>query len=304
MPNENEAQGTSELLWSGSAPGWEDVPDNETVLNRDTERNAQGLNRAISRVSRPTITTCLPDRGLATGAAIVILPGGGFVHLAIDKEGYDVAAWLNSIGVAGIVLKYRTDAREADAAIATAARAARGGAPVPDADAQALRAARAKVIAAATQDTLRAIRVTRSRAREWSVDPDKVGAIGFSAGGFLASAAATHWDRGRPDAADPIERASSRPDFVGLLYSGAREEVAAQITEETPPAFLAHAGDDFIPVESSIRFYTGLREAGVPAEMHLYASGGHGFGLGIHGGPVASWPERFAEWLEDTVGGA
>jgi acetyl esterase/lipase len=264
-----------ELLWPEGAPGWQDVPDLESTTNRDVEQNELGLNRAIARVSRPSITAYLPPPEQATGVAVVVLPGGGFHHLAIDKEGYDVARWLCALGAAAIVVKYRT--------------------MIDD---------RGEAIAAALQDTQRAIRVVRSRAQEWHVDPGKVGVLGFSAGGHLVAEAATRWDAGQPDALDPVERASCKPDFLGLLDPGIPEGVEDRVTAETGPAFIAQAGDDFLdPLKHALRFYTALRQAQVPAEMHLYAQGGHGFGLGVSGGSVASWPERFAAWLEVVTAG-
>ena len=193
------------------------------------------------------------------------------VSLAIDKEGYDVATWLNTLGIAAIVVRYRT-------------------APTWD-DQQ-------KVIPSAEMDARRAIQVTRRRAGEWGVDPAKIGVLGFSAGGFLVASVGTQWDAGDPDAEDPVARVSSRPDFLCLLYSGGREHHRANVTGSTPPAFLAQAADDFVPITNSITFYQALLDAGVAVEMHLFMTGGHGFGLGVNGGAVAAWPELFAEWLD------
>lgn len=263
-----------ELLWPGGAPGWEDVPDRETVVNRDVEQNAQGLNRAVSRVSRPSIALYLPPAERATGAAVLLLPGGGFQHLAIDKEGYDVATWLTSLGVAGVVIAYRLDAAD-----------------------------RRTAIGAALEDTRRAIRLVRSRSDAWQIDPRRIGLLGFSAGGHLAASVATAWDRGRTDAADPVERVSCRPDHVGLLYAPIPREAYAGIGADTPPVFLAQAADDFVSVADTLRFYGALHEAKVRAELHVYAAGGHGFGLGVRGGPVASWPGLYAAWLGALGGG-
>jgi acetyl esterase/lipase len=214
--------------------------------------------------------------------AVLVLPGGGFQHLAVDKEGYDVARWLCLLGAAAIVVKYRTTTKDH--------AATRGRAAIDDREA---------AIAAALQDTQRAIRVVRSRAQEWRVDPTKIGVLGFSAGGYLVAEAATRWDEGHPDALDRVERASCKPDYLGLLYPEIPEGVEDRVTSETGPAFIVQAGDDFLdPVKHALRFYAALRQAQVPAEMHLYAQGGHGFGLGVHGGAAASWPERFAAWLE------
>jgi endo-1,4-beta-xylanase len=262
-----------EPLWIEGVPGWEKVKDEESVAYRDVDLNDLGLNRAISHVSRPAAIPYLPPRQRATGQAVVVLPGGGFTHLAIDKEGYDVALWLRSLGIAAIVVKYRT-----------------------------ARDDRASAIRAAEEDVRRAIRLVRSRAEEWQIDPDQIGVLGFSAGGYLVARAAAEWDAGQPDAADPVERTSCKPDFLGLLYPAIPEGAEDQVSAETGPAFIAQANDDFLdPAQHSLRYYAGLRRAEVPVEMHLYPEGGHGFGLGIHGGAAASWPEQYAAWLKSTA---
>jgi acetyl esterase/lipase len=241
-------------------------------------------------VDVPTITPYLPPHDKATGAAVVVCPGGGYQMLA-DHEGRPVAEWLNSIGVAAFVLKYRI--------------APRYHHPSPMLDAQ------------------RALRTVRARAAEWGIDPRRIGILGFSAGGHLASTAATHFDPGKADAADPIERASSRPDLVILIYpvitmreqthAGSKKNLIGdhpdpqlvalmsndeQVTKETPPAFLIHTVNDAaVPVENSLLFAAALRKAGVPYEMHLYERGPHGFGLGANDPILSSWPQRCADWL-------
>lgn len=242
----------------------------------------------------PMLTPYLPPKAKATGAAIVICPGGGYTHLA-DHEGAPVAEWLNTIGVAAFVLKYRLGPRYHH--------------PAP------------------LQDAARAIRTVRARALEWGIDPKRVGILGFSAGGHVASTAATHFDAGKPNAADPIERVSSRPDLLVLIYpvitmgplthAGSKQNLLGpdpkpelvallsnegQVTKETPPTFLVHTFDDTaVPVENSMMFAEALRRAGVPFELHIYERGPHGFGLGVVKGsadPVLStWPERCAGWL-------
>jgi acetyl esterase/lipase len=238
----------------------------------------------------PTITPYLPPRDKATGAAVVVCPGGGYQMLA-DHEGRPVAEWLNSIGVAAFVLKYRI--------------APRYHHPSPLLDAQ------------------RALRTVRARAAEWGIDPRRVGILGFSAGGHLASTAATHFDAGASDDADPTERAGSRPDLVILIYpvitmreqthAGSKKNLLGdqpaaqlvalmsndeQVTRETPPAFLIHTvNDTVVPVENSLRFAAALGKAGVPYEMHLYERGPHGFGLGTGDPALSSWAERCADWL-------
>lgn len=238
----------------------------------------------------PTITPYLPAKEKATGAAIIICPGGGYARLA-DHEGKPVAEWLNSVGVTAFVLKYRHTARY----------------PHP----------------APLQDAARAIRIVRARASEWSVDPKRIGMLGFSAGGHLASTAGTHFDTGNAVANDPIERVSSRPDLLVLIYpvitmrelthAGSKRNLLGanpdeslvtqlsndeQVTAETPPTFLVHTvADAGVPVENSLHFAAALRRAGVPFELHLYEQGPHGFGLGVKDPILATWPDRLAAWL-------
>jgi len=240
----------------------------------------------------PTLTVFLPPAERATGAAVVICPGGGYGGLAVDHEGKQVADWLNSFGVAGFVLRYRHGPRY------------RHPAPLNDAS--------------------RAVRLVRARAESWRVDPKRVGIMGFSAGGHLASTLATHFSRCEPTASEPIERFSCRPDFVILCYpvitfsgppthGGSRRNLLGedpdpelvallsnekQVTAETPPTFLFHTSDDpGVPVENSVLFYLALRAANVPAEMHLYESGQHGVGLAQSIPALASWPKLCEAWL-------
>ncbi|HLH16284.1 MAG TPA: alpha/beta hydrolase [Bryobacteraceae bacterium] len=222
----------------------------------------------------------------------MVCPGGGYSHLAMDHEGDQVARWLNSLGVAAFVLKYRLGPKYHH--------------PVELGDAQ------------------RAIRTVRARAEAYRVMPDRVGIMGFSAGGHLASTAATHFDGGNAMAADPIDRASSRPDFAVLCYPvisfttpyvhrGSLRALLGdtpdpklvenlsnelQVTAQTPPTFLFHTSDDpVVPVENSILFYQALRKAGVPAELHVYEHGPHGVGLAATDATLGTWPARLADWL-------
>jgi len=244
---------------------------------------------------KPTLTIYLPPDEKATGAAVVICPGGGYGHLAMDHEGHQIAQWLNSLGVAGFILKYRHHNSGAGY-----------GHPAP------------------LQDAQRAIGMVRSRAKEWNINPSRIGILGFSAGGHLASTAGTHFHKGRSDAKDPIDRVSCRPDFMILIYPvismtewfthrGSRRNLLGdnpdknlveglsnekQVTPETPPTFLVHTDEDKgVPAENSIYFYLALRKAKVPAEMHIYQKGRHGFGLGRKHGAVSSWSVRCAEWM-------
>jgi acetyl esterase/lipase len=252
--------------------------------------------KGTSAADVPGVVIYLPPKDKANGAAVVICPGGGYQHLAIDYEGYDVAAWLNTHGVAGIVLRYRLGPKYHH--------------PTQLHDAQ------------------RAIRFTRSHGKDWGIDPGRVGILGFSAGGHLASTAGTHFDRGLVDAKDPIDRLSSRPDFMILMYpvitlegpyahGGSRNNVLGkdagaqliqnlsndkQVTADTPPTFLVHTSEDSgVPPENSVLFYLALHKNKVPAELHIYEKGRHGLGLGPSGLPYASWPERCIAWMQSRA---
>jgi acetyl esterase/lipase len=248
----------------------------------------------------PTLTIFRPAPDKATGAAVVICPGGGYSFLAVEHEGKEVAAWLNSLGITGVLLKYRLAPRYHHPAM--------------------------------IQDANRAIRTIRARAPEWGLDPKRIAILGFSAGGHLASTAATHFDAGKSDASDPIERVSSRPDRVILVYpviaiatpfghEGSRKNLLGpnppkelvdslsnetQVTPETPAAFLAHTnGDAGVPAENSLLFALALRKHKVPVELHLFEKGEHGLGLGsgwaghIPREPsFEAWPGLCATWLK------
>ncbi|MGP8246612.1 MAG: alpha/beta hydrolase [Bryobacteraceae bacterium] len=240
----------------------------------------------------PTLTAYLPPAAQATGTAVIVAPGGGYAHLSMDKEGEQIARWLNSIGVAGFVLKYRLGPRYHH--------------PIELGDAQ------------------RAIRTVRSRVAELGLASSRIGMMGFSAGGHLTATAGTHFDAGDAAAPDPIDRAGSRPDFLVLCYPvitfeepyahrGSRRYLLGdnpdpklvrdlsnelQVTAETPPTFLFHTTTDAtVPVENSVLFYLALRKAGVPAEMHIYERGPHGVGLAPTDEALSSWPARLADWM-------
>lgn len=251
----------------------------------------------IRNVQTPDIKVFLPTRRNATGQAVIICPGGAYSGLAYDLEGVDYAKFLNTIGVVGIVLKYRLPASGNPAM----------GYQNPLADVQ------------------RAIRITRYHARKWDINPDKIGVMGSSAGGHLASTAGTHFDLGRPNAGDPVEAMSSRPDFMILLYpvitfngpfanDVSRENLIGKnpdtkladyfsnelhVKENTPPVFIVHAGnDDGVPVENSLLFYEALRKHRIPVELHIFPEGGHGFGLGVGNEHYGSWPQACQKWLK------
>jgi acetyl esterase/lipase len=241
---------------------------------------------------KPSLTVFTPPAAKANGAAVIICPGGGYGHLAVGHEGEDVAGWLDDHGVTAFMLKYRI--------------APRYHHPAP------------------LQDAQRAIRTVRARAREWNIDPSRIGIWGFSAGGHLASTAGTHFDDGKPDAADTIERASCRPDFMVLCYPvitleppyahmGSRHNLLGkdadnklveslcndkQVTPRTPPTFLMHTdADKGVPPENSVLFYLALRKAKVPAELHIFEKGPHGVGLAPNDPVLSAWPDRLAAWL-------
>lgn len=240
----------------------------------------------------PTLTVYKPDPARATGAAVVVCPGGGYGGLA-EHESRPIAEWLNSLGITGVVLKYRLAPKYKHPAM--------------------------------INDANRAIRTVRFHAKDWGVDPKRVAILGFSAGGHLASTAGTHYDAGKPDAKDPVERLSSRPDRMILLYpvialatpyahGGSRRNLLGdnpepsllnslsnetQVTKDTPPAFLAHTNEDGpVPAENSLLFVLAMRKAGVPVEFHLFEKGRHGLGLGGGDKAWAAWPGLCATWLE------
>lgn len=242
-------------------------------------------------VDIPTLTPFLPPAGKATGAAFIVCPGGGYVNLA-PHEGQPVAEWLASVGITAFVLKYRLGPRYHHPAM--------------------------------LQDAGRAIRTVRARAAEWGIDTERIGILGFSAGGHLASTAGTHFDAGDPEAEDLIERASSRPDLMVLVYpvislgaithSGSRTNLLGenpdpammellsnekQVTPVTPPTFLLHTMEDAgVPFENSLMFAQALRKADVPFELHIFEKGPHGFGMGADDPVLSRWPMLCTGWLK------
>ena len=252
-------------LWPNGAPGSEGKTGAETLVP-----NADGLRRVAS-VHQPSITVYLPSKETATGAGVIVMPGGGHRYVTIENEGTAVAQWLSERGIAAFVLKYRL-AREEGSTYTVEQHAA--------ADAQ------------------RAIRLVRRHARDWNVDPARVGVMGFSAGGQLAFHTATRLHAGRPDASDAIDRESSRPSFQALIYTGSLD-ASAEVRADMPPAFLVVALDDKTPARTSVELVQKLQAAGASAELHMYAAGGHGFGMKNRPLPITAWPSRFREWMAD-----
>jgi acetyl esterase/lipase len=276
-------------------PLWEGDPPNYKETGEVTIWDTSDIVR-IRHVQKPDLAVFLPSKKNATGKAVVICPGGGYRILAYDWEGSDIARWLNSEGIAAFVLKYRLP----------------GGA--------------SNIVAhkSPLMDAQRAMRLVRANAELWNVDPEKIGIMGFSAGGHLASTLSTHFDGGDPSNADPVERESCRPDFSILMYpvisfteefmhSGSREALLGkdpnpdlvfyfsnelQVTSDTPPTILIHSEDDqSVPVENSLAYYEALRKNQVSSEMHVYPFGGHGYSLAIGQGHLSTWPDRVIEWL-------
>jgi acetyl esterase/lipase len=229
----------------------------------------------IGNVSAPTLTLYTPS-GKNTGAAVVVFPGGGYRILAIDLEGTEVCDWLTSTGITCVLLKYRVP----------------DTGPYPKSD-------------AALQDAQRALGIVRSRAAEWHIDPRRIGVLGFSAGAHLAAALSTHFDKRLYDPIDAADRLSCRPDFAVIVYPGylaiAEQNFAANAdihpNEQTPPSFIVQAEDDPVHVENSTVYFLVLKNARVRAEMHLYAQGGHGYGLRRTELPVTGWPQLVETWL-------
>jgi len=266
-------------VWPGAVPadygkvGPERVRDPSDAPTKDA--------KWITGVTKPTITVFQPAKEKNTGAAMLICPGGGYWNLAWDLEGEEVAAWLNSIGMTGIVLKYRVPRRPGQPEPVPA--------PRPLLDAQ------------------RAFSLVRSKAAEWGIDPNRIGIVGFSAGGHLAVMTATYFDQRAYQPIDDVDKVSCRPNFAVVVYPGYlvpqdrdTDVLAAyiRIPEGTPPMFLVHASDDSVASsQHSVSMYVALKRAKIPAELHVYATGGYGFGVRKSDRPCSSWPERCIAWL-------
>jgi len=279
-------------VWPDGVPG--------SIRNESYSEKATLKDRVASRyekVTDPTISVYLPSPENSTGAAVLIFPGGGYGVLAFDYEGVDVAKWLNKNGIAGIVLKYRlpSDLIMKDKSVGP------------------------------LQDAQEAMRIIRRKASDWKIDTRKIGVLGFSAGGHLASTISTHYAEKVYEVKDTT---SARPDFSLLIYAvitfdasfthmGSRKNLIGEnpadsvirhysnelmITEKTPPAFLVHASDDkVVPVKNSLVYFEGLVKFKIPAEIHVFQKGGHGFGLAINRGTEAAWPDLCLNWLREVL---
>ena len=264
------------LLWPAGAPGSESRRAEAEHISWRQEPDI--VFPVISNIHAPSLTPFLPANGKSTGCAVIIAPGGGHMQLTIDREGYDLAQFLASRGIAAFVLKNRL-ARDTSTP---------KGAPQPY-----------TIETHALADAQRAIRLLRARAVEFSLQPDRIGIMGFSAGGELALLAAAKHDAGNASSPDAVERQSSRPDFFAPIYPGGLQRTDLSWSKDsTPPAFLACSYDDRMP-DQLAAFFTTLRQAGVNAELHIYNSGGHGFGVRPDRPDLAvsTWHVRFVEWL-------
>lgn len=266
-------------LWPDGVPGVSGELPVETTTDR-----AGGGDRWVTGVHVPTITVVQPDEERATGTAVVICPGGGYGGLALDKEGHDIAHWFAEFGVTGVVLKYRMP---------------RVGTIVHGAEAP-------------LSDVARALEMIHDHANEWGIDTDRVGVMGFSAGGHLAASASTLLTERRPafsilvypviSMVDGIAHAGSRQNLLGKEPSDElvrRFSCDERVTAETPPAFLAHTWDDHVLPENSLRYATACHGAGVPVELHLFERGGHGYGMKKPELPVGAWPDLLKSWMAD-----
>lgn len=259
------------MLWPAGSPTLQGANEKEQTTPAEVKPGERI--GSIKNVHNPSIEVWLPPAGKSVGTGIIVAPGGGHRQLVWGSEGTDIAKFLNEIGVAAFILKYRLE-------------------QTPN--------FKYTVEGEALQDTQRAIRIVRSRAKEWGVAPNRIGVLGFSAGGALAALSDVRFDAGKADAADPIDKQGCRPDFVGLVYPGWRPmDITAP--KDAAPAFLTSAGlDDASHAKASIDFYNSLISAGVQAELHIYAHGGHGGAIKERGGiPFGTWHVRFQDWLGD-----
>jgi len=252
-------------LWPGKVPG-------ETGKVGEEKTTIETWGKRVTNVSKPTLTVYRPAKEKDTGAALIIAPGGAFRFLAIEHEGENVAKWCNSIGVTGVVLKYRVPRQKDN----------------PQ---------------AALEDGQRAVSLVRSKAKEWGVDPERIGMIGFSAGGGVTGYVMLNANKHAYKEVDDVDKVSCRLNFAVIIYSSLRlasgdlNGPEPEVSKDTPPTFLAVAHDDFL-VEGTVRSYLALKKAGVPAELHVYAAGGHGFGIRPDNPPPANdWTNRLEAWL-------
>ena len=266
------------LLWPGGAPGEKGglPPEGDTSKPTDNVVSGQPVIR-LGNVSSTTLTVFPAPAEKATGAAVMVCPGGGYHILAMDLEGTEICEWLNSIGVTAVLLKYRVPARE--------------GQPKHG---------------PALQDAQRAMGLIRQRAGEWGINPERVGCLGFSAGGHLCAALSASAAARTYEAVDDADKQSCRPDFMALIYAAYLTQKdhddavspETAVSKATPPTFLAMTEDDPVRAETALFYYLALKKAGVAAELHLYPMGGHGYGLRRTPFNISTWPQRVEEWMK------
>jgi acetyl esterase/lipase len=264
-------------LWPGKPPGETQEIGEEKDMTKPSE-NFVGGKRLIrlGNVSQPTLTVYEPAKGQQTGAAVLVLPGGGYNILALDLEGTEVCEWLNSLGVTAVLVKYRVPKR-----------------PNVEKHAPAL------------QDAQRALSLVRHRAKEFGIDTNRIGVLGFSAGGHLAAALSTTPTR-TYTAMDAADEVLARPDFTVLIYpayltvkdEGDKVAPELHVTTNTPPTFITITEDDPVRMENALHYTLALKQAKVPVELHLYATGGHGYGLRRTKEMVTTWPDRVTDWMK------
>jgi acetyl esterase/lipase len=271
-------------LWPGTPPDAKPMPGPESAKDSGESLIAGKSVVSITNVSQPTMTVYAPS-GNNTGAAVVVFPGGGFQILAIDLEGTEVCDWLTPRGITCVVLKYRVPSAPYDWRCDC-------------------RPHNLEVPVQALDDAQRALKLVRAHATEWNIDPHKVGVLGFSAGGYLVAEVSTHFKRRLHAPVDSADKESSRPDFALAIYPGhlTTDDVVLNrnvpVSHETPPTFLLQAEDDYTDgVNQALVYYTALKNAKVPAEMHLYAHGGHAFGLRPTSSPITRWPALAEVWM-------
>lgn len=270
-------------LWPKGAPGAPVAtgPEVDTTKSTDNLIAGKPLIR-LGNVTDPTLTLYAP-KGKNTGAAVVVFPGGGYRILAIDLEGTEVCSWLNTAGVNCILVKYRVPGADPK-------NPSTG--PYPKSD-------------AALQDAQRAVSLVRSHAAGWKIDPKRIGVLGFSAGGHLSVAISTHYEKRLYTPIDAADQLSCRPDFAVVIYPGYLADTEHSMLDQldihpnaqTPPAIIVQAEDDPVHVENSTAYFLALKQVKVPAELHLYAEGGHGYGLRRTELPVTAWPRLVETWL-------
>ncbi|MGH8041897.1 MAG: alpha/beta hydrolase [Rudaea sp.] len=272
-------------IWPGAVPDAQHVPGPETVTVSKKLLAGKPVT-SVTNVTRPTLTVYAPQ-GMNTGAAVVVIPGGGFQILAIDLEGTEVCDWLTSRGITCVLLKYRVPS-------------------VPYVWKCDCRPHNFALSVPSLQDVQRTMGLVRLHAAQWHIDPHKVGVLGFSAGGFLVAEISTNFERRLYPPVDAADKESARPDFAMPIYPGHlatdddKLNPNVPVSGKTPPTFLVQAEDDYVDgVNQSLVYYTALAKTHVPAEMHLYAHGGHAFGLRPNKFPITGWPKLAEAWLRN-----